>query len=138
MSNQTNPLIERRKTSPAGAGHYHVADLYPYKVRVQIRGRTVAETTQAIVLKEVGKSVYHPSFYVPAEDVDGTAFEKEAGFSTHCPIKGEASYWRYTGDEDGIERAAWSYDAPLEYSAMIAGHLGFDQRYATIEISPVD
>ena len=136
MSEGPNELLERRKASPAGAGHYHLADRYPYEVRISISGQQVALSIRAMVLKEVGKSLYHPSFYVPAEDVDLGLFEREVGYSTQCPIKGEASYWHFRGSDGDIDRAAWSYEAPVHYSEMIAGHFGFDQRFATIEISP--
>ncbi len=136
MSDGTYTMVERRKASPNGAGHYHISDHYPYRVRVSINDQEVASTSNAIILKEVGKSVYNPGFYIPAEDVKKDLFKLESGFTTHCPIKGEASYWGFVGGPEPIERVAWSYEAPLEYSAMIAKHLGFDQRFATIEISP--
>ena len=85
MSESLDTFVERRKASPAGAGHYHVADPYPYEMRISIAGQTVARSTRAIVLKEVGKSLYNPSFYVPAEDVDLGLFEREDGYTTHCP-----------------------------------------------------
>lgn len=130
-------LTQRRKDSPNGAGHYHITDRYPFRVRILIGGVEVASSENAMILKEVGKSVYNPSFYIPASDVSLEHLEREAGYTTHCPIKGEASYWRHTGGGQPIERAAWSYEDPLEYSAMLAGHLGFDQRFATVEISPL-
>ncbi len=136
MNEQTSTLLERRKESPSGAGHYHVVSHYPYRIRVSISGRTVADTERAIVLKEVGTSVYDPAFYIPSEDVKSDLLEREDGFTTHCPIKGDASYWTFKGADEAISRAAWSYDKPLDYSSAIAGHLGFDQRFATIEISP--
>lgn len=131
-------LTRRRKESPNGAGHYHVADRYPYRVRALIDGVVVASSEAAMILKEVGASVYNPSFYFPAGDVELDHFQLEDGYTTRCPIKGDASYWHFTGPSGSIERAAWSYEEPVEYSQMIAGHVGFDQRFATLEISPVD
>ena len=128
-------LTTRRKESPNGAGHYHITDRYPFRVRALIDGVEVASSDQVMILKEVGGSVYNPAFYFPPGDVDLSTFEREAGFTTECPIKGTASYWRYTGPTP-IERVAWSYDTPLAYSQVIAGHLGFDQRKVTLEISP--
>ena len=131
-------LTKRRKDSPNGAGHYHITEPYPYRVRALIDGTVVASSNNAVILKEVGKSVYNPAFYFPRSDVDLGRFQLEEGHSTHCPIKGDASYWRYLGQPQPIERAAWSYEAPLEYSHMIAGHLGFDQRLVALEISPIN
>ena len=131
-----NVLLQRRKESPNGAGHYHIAEPYPFRIRARIGDRPIADTQAGIILKEVGKSLYNPSFYIPAEDVDLSVFEREEAYTTTCPIKGDASYWTYTGGAEPMGRIAWSYDEPLEYSSSIAGHLGFDQRQVTLEISP--
>lgn len=141
MTNSTtgalSAFVTRRKESPNGAGHYHIAERYPYKIRILIMGVEVASTTEAIILKEVGTSVYNPSFYIPRNDVRMDRLEAVEGNQTRCPIKGTASYWTFSGGDENIPNAAWSYDDPLPYSEMIREHLGFDQRYATIEISPV-
>ena len=130
-------LTQRRKDSPNGAEHYHVTDRYPFRVRALIDGTAVASSRNVLILKEVGGSLYNPAFYFPLGEVDLARFEREDGYTTTCPIKGEASYWRYAGPPR-LERVAWSYDEPLEYSRMIAGHLGFDQRYVTLELAPPD
>lgn len=129
-------LTRRRRDSPNGAGHYHIAEPYRYRVSVEINGAEVAASTDTIILKEVGKSLYNPSFYIPVKDVDLDLLSRVEGYSTHCPIKGEASYWDYHSDGVTIEKAAWSYNNPLPYSDMISGHLGFDQQFVTIKISP--
>lgn len=129
-------LVARRKESPAGAGHYHVTTPYPYRVRASIGGHVVADSSAVMVLKEAGRTLYDPSFYFPPNDVDFDVLERDADHITRCPIKGEASYWHLVAGDDRVERAGWSYDEPLEYSGMIAGHVGFDQRFATLEIFP--
>ena len=137
MTDATNQMMQRRKDSPNGAGHYHLADPYPFQIRVLIGGREVASTRDAIILKEVGTSLYNPTFYIPPGDVQLQLFRREPDFTTQCPIKGAASYWAFVGSGAPVQRAAWSYETPLDYSKMIAKHLGFDQRFATIEISPL-
>ena len=129
-------LTQRRRDSPNGAGHFHVADPYHYRISVRIDGVEVAASTDTIILKEVGKSLYNPSFYFPRKDVNVDLLRRVDGYSTYCPIKGQASYWDFVADGITIEKAMWSYDQPLHYSEMISGHFGFDQRFATIEISP--
>ena len=42
--------------------------------------------------------------------------------STHCPFKGDASYYSLKG---GAENAAWSYESPYDEMAAIKGHLAF-------------
>ena len=136
MSHVSNPAIksftQRRKDSPGGAGHYHVADRFGQRMSVTIAGHEVASSDRVIILKEVGTSVYNPVFYFPREDVQMDQFEKVPGRSTHCPIKGDASYWSFVADRQRVENAAWSYENPLPYSDMIAGYLGFDLRFASL------
>jgi len=140
MSARTDSAIraftQRRRESPNGAGHYHISDLYKNRVSVLIKGVEVASSCSAVILKEVGTSVYNPVFYFPKKDVKLEMFEAVDDYSTVCPIKGRASYWNYTGGAERIDKAAWSYESPIEYSGMIEGHLGFDQRFVTIQIDP--
>jgi uncharacterized protein (DUF427 family) len=46
--------------------------------------------------------------------------------STHCPYKGDASYFTIVG-EDGtrVENAVWSYETPFPAMKEIAGYLAF-------------
>jgi uncharacterized protein (DUF427 family) len=43
--------------------------------------------------------------------------------SSHCPIKGDASYW----DLGDVENAIWCYEDPLPRVAAIKGYFGFNQ-----------
>jgi uncharacterized protein (DUF427 family) len=44
---------------------------------------------------------------------------------SHCPYKGQASYWTVALDDDVREDAAWSYPAPLPESEGVAGLICF-------------
>ena len=93
----------------------------PNRVRVIVGGVIVAETTRALTLREAS---YAPVFYIPREDAVLDLFEK-AERRSHCPYKGDASYFTVTAG--GLEQrdAAWSYEAPLPAVREIAGHLAF-------------
>lgn len=93
----------------------------PNRIRVVLGGVIVAETTQALTLKEAS---YPPVQYVPRADVQLDLFERTQR-SSHCPYKGDASYFSVMAG--GLERgdAAWSYEAPLPAVKEIAGHLAF-------------
>ncbi len=45
--------------------------------------------------------------------------------SSHCPYKGDARYYSIVGSDGVLKDAAWSYEAPIETTAAIAGHLAF-------------
>ncbi|WP_342585765.1 DUF427 domain-containing protein [Xaviernesmea rhizosphaerae] len=46
-------------------------------------------------------------FYVPREDTDMTALHR----STHCPYKGDASYFDLSSGPNG-QSGGWSYETP--------------------------
>ncbi len=93
----------------------------PHRIRVMLGGTIVAETTRALTLREGGMP---PVQYIPRDDAEMDLFERTE-HRTHCPHKGDASYYSLTAG--GIERAnaVWSYEAPFPAVAAIKDHLAF-------------
>ena len=93
----------------------------PKRARVEFNGVAVADSTRALVLHETRHS---PVFYFPREDVRLELFQKTA-LTTHCPFKGDASYWTLRVGDERSEDAAWSYDDPYDDALPIRGHFAF-------------
>ncbi len=93
----------------------------PHRVRVTFAGRIVANTTRALSLAEAS---YAPVMYIPPEDVDLTALER-TDRKTHCPYKGDASYYSIRTNGRSAQNAVWSYEQPIEAVAPIAGYMAF-------------
>ncbi|MCW5693449.1 MAG: DUF427 domain-containing protein [Pseudolabrys sp.] len=91
------------------------------RVRVQFGDKTVADTTRALTLKEAS---YPPVYYIPRADADMSLLTPTA-HSTHCPYKGDASYFTISGDGRTAANAVWSYEAPFPAVAEIKDHLAF-------------
>jgi uncharacterized protein (DUF427 family) len=62
--------------------------------------------------------------YFPAEDVAKELFES-SGTSTHCPWKGDASYYSIVVDGERNEDAAWFYPEPYEAAKDIKNYVAF-------------
>jgi uncharacterized protein (DUF427 family) len=93
-------------------------------------GRAIADTTRALVLRE---TTYKPVFYIPREDADMAALERTS-HSTHCPYKGDASYFSIRVGDRSSANAIWSYEQPFPAMTEIAGWLAFyPNRVDTIE-----
>jgi len=91
------------------------------RVRVLVDDVIIAETDKAIILKETG---IPPVCYVPPEDVSQEYLQKTT-LTTHCPFKGDASYWSIkVGDRD-IENAIWAYEDPIAEAMPIKGCMAF-------------
>jgi uncharacterized protein (DUF427 family) len=95
------------------------------RVVVTLNGEVIADTRDAVELREAmgkGKSTVAPVvYYIPREDVKMDRLSRTS-HSTHCPFKGDASYFSLKG---GAENAVWSYEQPYDEMAAIKGHLAF-------------
>ena len=91
------------------------------RVRVTFAGKTIADTTRALSLREAS---YPPVNYIPREDVDMAALTRTA-HASHCPYKGDASYFSIAADGRATENAVWSYEQPFPAVAAIKDHVAF-------------
>ena len=93
----------------------------PHRIRVVLGGFIVAETTRALTLRE---ATLPPVQYIPREDVNMDLLERTE-HGTHCPYKGDASYFTVMAGGLVRENAVWSYEDPFPAVGTIAGHLAF-------------
>jgi uncharacterized protein (DUF427 family) len=93
----------------------------PRRVRVMLGGEVVADSRRAKLLHETG---HLPVYYFPKEDVR-TELLEESDRTTHCPFKGEASYWTVKVGDKGAENAVWGYPDPIDSAPPLAGYLAF-------------
>ncbi|MDH7639732.1 DUF427 domain-containing protein [Sphingomonas oryzagri] len=104
-------------------GPDHPITIEPAGGRVTIiaGGLTIADSTSALMLREAN---YPPVFYIPRADVEMAALVR-TDHGTHCPYKGDASYFSIPAGGDRAVDAVWSYETPHDAVAAIAGHLAF-------------
>jgi len=88
------------------------------RVRVTAGGEVVADSLEALALKE---GDYPVVYYFPRKDVKMSALER-TDHRTHCPFKGDASYWSFKG---GAKNAVWSYEDPYDEMLAIKERLAF-------------
>ena len=93
----------------------------PRRVRVTAGGIVIAETSKALTLKE---AKYPAVQYVPREDANMALLERTDRV-THCPYKGDASYYSIKADGRTLDNAIWSYETPFPAMTEISGHLAF-------------
>lgn len=101
--------------------HAITIEKHPKRVTVTWNGSVIAETTQALVLKE---GTLPPAYYVPRQDVS-TSYLQRTDHSTRCPFKGEASYFSVTVNGKTADNAVWTYENPIDDVAAIKDHLSF-------------
>jgi len=106
----------------------HRVDLLPEtrRVKVVLGGMTIADTEAALRVEETG---HGPVFYVPEKDVRVDLMHP-TDHHTHCPYKGQASYWTIelsptSGAKQHSENAAWAYPSPYDEVSGLAGYYAF-------------
>ena len=104
-----------------GPDHPITIERNPLRVRVIFNGQVVADTTNAVTLKE---STLTPVQYIPREDARMEFFQRTA-HASHCPYKGDAAYFSLRVGERVSENAVWSYEKPFPAMQQIAGRLAF-------------
>lgn len=98
---------------------------------VKLGGEVIAETDRALLCEESGHGPVH---YIPMTDTRADLFRPTAT-STHCPFKGNASYWSVTAGGKEARDAAWSYDLPFDEARAIKGYMAFyPDRVDSIEV----
>ncbi|MEL6978903.1 MAG: DUF427 domain-containing protein [Pseudomonadota bacterium] len=110
----------------------HFMALKPVKGRVRIRrgGAVLAQSDAALWVIEIGRSVLDPVVYAPRADLRVALIRGPR--ASHCPLKGDASYFGLAG---GPEDIAWAYETPLPFAHKLAPYVAFHPSQATIEIS---
>jgi uncharacterized protein (DUF427 family) len=104
-----------------GPDHPITVSSADHTVTVRFGGRLIAKTDDALVLQE---STYPPVHYLPLDAVDPEVLEA-SDHTTYCPFKGDASYYSLDDGEHRSENAVWSYPAPYDAVAEIAGRVAF-------------
>ena len=88
---------------------------------VRAGGAVLGESSNAFELFE-GEAP--PVIYFPRNNI-AMAFLDRTNTSTHCPNKGDASYFFVVTKSQTLKNAVWSYENPNDCVAQIKDHLAF-------------
>ena len=102
-------------------GHRVMVETSPRRVRVSFNGEVIADSSAMLLVHE---SRHLPVYYFPREDVR-TQWLSRTDHASHCPYKGDASYWSVSVGDRVAENAVWSYESPLPEVAGLAGAMAF-------------
>ena len=88
---------------------------------VRAGGAVLGESQNALELHEGD----HPAvIYFPRDDI-AMAFLDKTDKVTHCPHKGDASYYSVVTKSQTLNNTVWSYESPRDGVARIKDHLAF-------------
>jgi uncharacterized protein (DUF427 family) len=110
-----------RTVKTPGPDHPITVEANPERIVVRAAGQVIADTTQALTLREAD---YPPVQYIPLADVEETALRPTES-QTYCPYKGDASYYSLVTADGEVTDAVWTYEKPYDPVSGIAGHVAF-------------
>ncbi len=87
-------------------------------------GAILAESTDGVVVEG--------NYYFPADAIDCQYFQPSET-KTHCPWKGEASYYNLTVNGKTNADAAWYYPNPKEAAKEITNRIAFWKGVEVVE-----
>jgi uncharacterized protein (DUF427 family) len=113
----TSPT-EARNYEIDGPKHRLLFTSFPRRIRATFGAETVLDSTAAMLLHE---SNILPVLYIPLDDFR-TDMLVSTDHSTHCPFKGDASYYSITAGNRTAANAVWYYPKPIEAAAWLEGY----------------
>jgi uncharacterized protein (DUF427 family) len=125
LSRGTGPLAG----SPAGEFNFDLDAAAPMhriyfahdqrRIRALFGDAVILDTTRAALLYETGIA---PRIYAPLADYALDRHFTPTDSSTHCPFKGDASYWTLKVGGREVADILWAYTKPLTEAAFLEGY----------------
>ncbi len=91
------------------------------RISVDFNGVVIADSDRALIMRETRLP---PVYYIPKDDVRMDLLHRTTSH-THCPFKGNASYWRVKVGDQVAEDAAWSYEDPFDEAISVKDYVAF-------------
>jgi uncharacterized protein (DUF427 family) len=91
------------------------------RVRVFFGGEAVADSSRTLYLLETD---HLPVYYFPRGDVRFDLLEPTS-HHTHCPYKGDASYFAVVAGGQRYENAVWAYPDPIDTVPQLRDYVAF-------------
>lgn len=101
------------------------------RMRVWLGCAAVADSAQVLAMRE---GDYSPVYYFPRADVTMDLLTA-TDHATHCPFKGDASYWTIEAGDRAEENVAWSYESPYDEMARIKDYIAFHDNRVKLEMA---
>lgn len=101
------------------------------RMRVWLGCAAIADSSHVLVMRE---GDYSPVYYFPRADVTMDLLTA-TDHATHCPFKGDASYWTIEAGGRVEENVAWSYESPYDEMARIKDYIAFHDSRVKLEMA---
>jgi uncharacterized protein (DUF427 family) len=125
-------MVEKSDINPAKPGNKHELRYERSEdiITAEFNGTQVGQSSNVLICHESG---YPKRYYFPFKDIEQQYVEK-TDFQTHCPYKGNASYWTLSVQGKKEENALWGYEDPSRDALKLRGRVSFYETKVDISI----
>ena len=114
-----------------GPDHPIALTAAPGRMVATFDGHAIATSDDVLMLQEAS---YPAVAYFPRGDVE-MGYMGRTEKTTHCPYKGDASYYTLTMDGHIAENAVWTYETPYPAMDAIKDRLAFYPNVVSVAVS---
>lgn len=127
---------ENLVVNPDAEAHFMRVKPAETEVAILAGDQLLAEGGRARRLIEFGHGDFlDPVLYVPKEDVRVVLHASDK--TTHCPLKGDTTYYNTEAVGQQLEDIAWEYTDPFERAEALKGFIAFDPARVTVIERPI-
>lgn len=102
-------LVEGAIHNPNEPRHFMQVTAASGRCVATVAGQVIADSSDAVIVKEVGHNIYDAVIYFPRADVAMSTLQP-IDKTTHCPLKGDTAYFDIVTSAGSTHAAAaWSY-----------------------------
>ena len=108
-------------TDGSHVGYHLTLEPCDRRIRGEFGGESIVDSDRVLVMHETRLAVV---YYFPRDDVRMDLMEK-TGHRTHCPFKGNASYWTLKAGGKSARNVAWGYEEPYDEAEGVRDYVAF-------------
>lgn len=117
--------------NPDADAHFMRVKDIDNEIAILAGDQLLAEGGRARRLIEFGHDDFlAPVLYMPKEDVRVVLHASDK--TTHCPLKGDTTYYNTEAVGQQLEDIAWEYTEPFERAEALKGFVAFDPSRVTV------
>lgn len=121
--------------NPAEPRHFMKLVPVPGHVTAKLTdGTALADSENAFFAIEIGRDFYPPVIYFPRTDVVVDLVPSDK--STHCPLKGDASYFSVREAGGSGQDMVWAYEDPVSGAETLSDLVAFYPDRCVVQLEP--
>ena len=118
-------LVKNAIHRPEEPRHFMRIKVLEIEVTAAYDNKILIRSGNALKIQEAGMDLYDPVYYFPKEAFPEHVLEA-TDKSSHCPLKGDTTYYHMNLENEQLKNIAWEYTKPFDRSSKLKGYVALD------------